>query len=189
MDSAIEEVKAQITIEEALSHFGVDVPPRGRDLVMVRCPWHEDRTPSLAVYRQEGRAWCFACQKGGDVLDVTALFLHADLKGAVDYWVDRLGIPLKRCLPKKGEARLLQKLEFERQKRRCKEIAERLSLRVEQTLPKPRDCEELRLFDVVYKYKEKLDRGIEWIETPGDLEAYKKGLVRWLEWASEVLQG
>lgn len=47
----IERIKEELTLEACLDHFGVEVPPRGRDPVMVRCPWHEDKTrawPSIA---------------------------------------------------------------------------------------------------------------------------------------------
>jgi DNA primase len=36
-----------------------------------RCPWHEDKRPSLTLYERtdENRCHCFACGKGGSVID------------------------------------------------------------------------------------------------------------------------
>ena len=35
------------------------------------CPWHEDRHPSLTLYERtnENRCHCFACGRGGSVID------------------------------------------------------------------------------------------------------------------------
>lgn len=35
-----------------------------------RCPFHDDRHPSLYVWPQEERWWCFTCAVGGDVFDL-----------------------------------------------------------------------------------------------------------------------
>ena len=39
----------------------------------VRCPLHDDRTPSLHVYVDAARGWyCFGCRRGGSVYDLAA---------------------------------------------------------------------------------------------------------------------
>lgn len=37
------------------------------------CPMHDDRHPSLRIYPQSKRWWCFVCDKGGDVIDYARL--------------------------------------------------------------------------------------------------------------------
>lgn len=44
----------------------------------VRCPWHEDRTPSLVIYPPGRGWWCFVCGIGGSNLD----FVMRHLKSA-----------------------------------------------------------------------------------------------------------
>jgi hypothetical protein len=40
----------------------------------LRCLFHDDRSPSLHVYREAGRGWyCFGCGRGGSVYDLAAL--------------------------------------------------------------------------------------------------------------------
>jgi hypothetical protein len=40
----------------------------------VRCPFHDDRTPSLHVYEDAKRGWyCFGCGHGGSIYDFAAL--------------------------------------------------------------------------------------------------------------------
>jgi hypothetical protein len=39
----------------------------------VRCPFHEDRTPSLHVYERPEQGWyCFGCGRGGSIYDLAA---------------------------------------------------------------------------------------------------------------------
>ena len=34
------------------------------------CPFHEDKTPSLKVYRRQNRWYCFSCNSGTDIIDL-----------------------------------------------------------------------------------------------------------------------
>jgi DNA primase len=47
---------------------GVKLRRSGRRLVG-RCPFHEDRDPSLVIYPQTASYFCFGCDSGGDVID------------------------------------------------------------------------------------------------------------------------
>ncbi|MGH2965119.1 MAG: CHC2 zinc finger domain-containing protein [Solirubrobacterales bacterium] len=48
---------------------GIQVPRSGK----IACPFHQDRTPSLHVYREPERGWyCYGCQRGGSVYDFAA---------------------------------------------------------------------------------------------------------------------
>jgi hypothetical protein len=47
-----------------------------------RCPFHEDRTPSLHVYEQPGHGWyCFGCGRGGSAVDLAALLWQRETRG------------------------------------------------------------------------------------------------------------
>jgi hypothetical protein len=178
----IEQIQQAVTIEAALSHFGVEVPPRGRDTVMVPCPWHEDKTPSMAVYRRDNRAWCYSCNRGGDVLDITALFIKRDIKEAVRYWADRLGLSTSR--PDLGAAREMK----EARERGCvRGIAHRASLKAEQGIPRPRDPELLDMFDYVYEAKDAIDQRYKGVGDRAGLMAYLKALGEWRGYASRLL--
>lgn len=49
----------------------------------VRCPFHDDRTASLHVYREPDRGWfCFGCGRGGSVYDFAALLWGRETRGA-----------------------------------------------------------------------------------------------------------
>ncbi len=66
MSSVFEAVKAAVPVRAAAERFGLEVNYAG----MVRCPFHEDRTPSMKLY--EDHFYCFGCGRHGDVVDLTA---------------------------------------------------------------------------------------------------------------------
>lgn len=45
----------------------VEVKSRSGRVLKARCPFHNDDGPSLAIYAEQQRWWCFACGEGGDV--------------------------------------------------------------------------------------------------------------------------
>lgn len=47
-----------------------------------RCPFHDDRTPSLHVYEDSRRGWyCFGCGRGGSIYDLAALLWRQGTRG------------------------------------------------------------------------------------------------------------
>ena len=49
----------------------------------IRCPFHDDATPSLHVYEKPERGWyCFGCGRGGSIYDVAAQLWGRGLRGA-----------------------------------------------------------------------------------------------------------
>lgn len=59
--SIFSEIKEVVTTREAAEFYGYRVSRSG----MVRCPFHNDRTPSMKVDRN---FICFGCQEKGDVI-------------------------------------------------------------------------------------------------------------------------
>ena len=87
MARIFEAVKAAVPVREAAEKYGLEVNFAG----MVRCPFHEDHTPSMKLY--EDHFYCFGCGKHGDVVNLTAeLFCippyDAACKLADDFGVD-----------------------------------------------------------------------------------------------------
>ena len=87
MASIFEAVKATVPIRAAAERYGLEVNCAG----MVRCLFHEERTPSMKLY--EDHYFCFGCGKHGDVINLVAeLFsippYYAACKLAGDFGVD-----------------------------------------------------------------------------------------------------
>jgi DNA primase len=68
-DEEIERLKRDIPIERLVSGFGVELKRTGANLVG-RCPFHDDRTPSLIVTPETNLWRCMGqCNVGGSTID------------------------------------------------------------------------------------------------------------------------
>src|SRR6478672_8531840 len=68
-DSVIERLKQSISVERLAEESGVTLKRHGADLIG-RCPFHDDKTPSLVITPAKNLWHCLgACQAGGTVID------------------------------------------------------------------------------------------------------------------------
>ena len=86
-----QELKARTDIADVISSY-VQLKKSGRNLVGL-CPFHNERSPSFSVSRENGFFYCFGCGAGGDVVSLTARLFNlrpyeAASKLAVDFGVD-----------------------------------------------------------------------------------------------------
>lgn len=65
-------LKENARFEPVLAHYGLEVKPRGAELVG-HCPFHDDKEPSLAVNVEKRVFNCFGCEAKGNVLDFVML--------------------------------------------------------------------------------------------------------------------
>jgi hypothetical protein len=150
----IEEIKARLSLQAALEHFGAHVPYWRDRPFTIPCflPGHEDKTPSLTVYPRDDRAWCYGCNRGGDLLDITALMLNTDIQGAVEYWSRRFNLSASRPDPA-----AVKEMEAARLQRRVRQDAHALSLAAERDIPCPHDPGLLDIYDYIFDLKEEID--------------------------------
>src|ERR1700754_1047555 len=65
----IERLKKTIALERLAQARGIELKRHGADLIG-RCPFHDDKTPSLVVTPSKNLWHCLgACQTGGTVID------------------------------------------------------------------------------------------------------------------------
>jgi DNA primase len=65
----LERLKAEVSIQRLVEARGIELARHGSNL-LGRCPFHEDRTPSLVVTPSKNLWHCMgACQTGGSVVD------------------------------------------------------------------------------------------------------------------------
>lgn len=68
-DEEIERLKREISVERLVTGFGVELKRHGANLVG-RCPFHQDRTPSLIVTPETNLWSCKGkCNIGGSTID------------------------------------------------------------------------------------------------------------------------
>jgi DNA primase len=69
LDGVIERLKETVSVQRRAEARGVVFTRHGADL-HGRCPFHEDRTPSLVITPSKNLWHCLgACQAGGTVID------------------------------------------------------------------------------------------------------------------------
>ena len=80
-----EAVKANVTTHQAAENYGLAVNHSG----MCKCPFHNDKNPSMKV---DSRFHCFGCQADGDVIDFTGRLFNLSPREAAIRLSDDFGI-------------------------------------------------------------------------------------------------
>src|SRR5690606_37090358 len=72
----IQEIKTRLTLAMLLQHYGLKADKQAR----IKCPFHNDRTPSLQLYYKTQTAFCFStnCQTHGKAIDVIDFILYSE---------------------------------------------------------------------------------------------------------------
>ncbi len=90
-DAELERLKRETDLVALVQTSGVDLRRHGADLVG-RCPFHEDRSPSLVVTPAKGLWHCLgACQAGGSAIDWVMRTEKVSFRHAVEWLLAREG--------------------------------------------------------------------------------------------------
>ena len=84
--NVFEAVKPVVTTKQAAEMYGILVKRNG----MARCPFHNDKNPSMKV---DKRFHCFGCQADGDAIDFVAKLFGLPVRDAAIKLADDFGIP------------------------------------------------------------------------------------------------
>ena len=88
-----ERVRGAVDIADVIGAT-LELQPQGRNLV-ARCPWHNDRRPSMTV-NQERQTWkCWPCDIGGDVFSFVMKRDGTDFPTAIRTLAELAGIPVE----------------------------------------------------------------------------------------------
>ena len=94
MSSIFEAVRSQVPVRAAAERYGLEV----NDSSMARCPFHNDRTPSMKLYADH--FYCFGCGKYGDVVDLTSELLCVPSYDAACALAEEFGVDAARPTPR-----------------------------------------------------------------------------------------
>jgi DNA primase len=90
-ESEIERLKLQVSVVRLVEAAGIVLKPHGKDRVG-RCPFHDDKTPSLVVSPKSNLWHCLgACQMGGSSIDWVMKFEGVSFRHAVELLKRQLG--------------------------------------------------------------------------------------------------
>jgi DNA primase len=91
-DSYLQELKSRADIEQLISPY-VSLRRSGRTL-MGLCPFHNEKSPSFAVYPDSNSFYCFGCGAGGDAVSFLMRMERLDYLEAVKALSQRVGMQL-----------------------------------------------------------------------------------------------
>ncbi|MDP2624772.1 MAG: DNA primase, partial [Candidatus Peregrinibacteria bacterium] len=60
------------------------------------CPFHNEKTPSFVVSPERQLAYCFGCNKGGDMFTFVQEIEGVDFKGALEILADKAGLDMSK---------------------------------------------------------------------------------------------
>ncbi len=72
----IAEIKSRLSLSEVLRHYGLKADKQNR----LRCPFHDDHTPSMQLYYKTQTAYCFSsnCRTHGRSMDVIDFIMYKE---------------------------------------------------------------------------------------------------------------
>lgn len=70
----ISEIKQALTLADVVKHYGLKADKQNR----LKCPFHDDKTPSLQLYYKTQTAFCFStnCTTHGRAIDVIDFIMY-----------------------------------------------------------------------------------------------------------------
>ena len=107
MNSPVTKIKERLNIEEVVSTY-IKLEKTGANF-KAKCPFHNEKTPSLFISPERGSYYCFGCQAKGDIFTFVQEFEGLDFKGALKLLAERAGVPLESYKKKEGEVTLSEK--------------------------------------------------------------------------------
>jgi DNA primase len=109
----IQDIKNKLTLSTVLHHYNLKPDKQLR----LKCPFHDDKTPSMQIYYKTHTAYCFSsnCKTHGKSLDVIDFILHKEnltKHAAIKKAVEILGGETKTTAKTKAENTDLQRAVF-----------------------------------------------------------------------------
>ena len=105
-----EAIRNQIDIVDLVSEH-IPLQRKGR-IYIGRCPWHDDKRPSLQVNPDRQTYRCWVCDIGGDIFSFVQRIEGVDFKEALELLADKAGIPLPKPAPRSRRTSLLPGTSF-----------------------------------------------------------------------------
>jgi len=95
-----DDLKRTVDIVDLFSSFGVKLELKGKSYIGL-CPWHDDKTPSLSVSKEDGLYNCFGCGESGDIFSLVEKMKGFEFKEALNYLKSGFKQPVST--PKEGK--------------------------------------------------------------------------------------
>ncbi|MDD6489690.1 MAG: DNA primase [Clostridia bacterium] len=107
-DEFIQELKARSDIVDVVSSY-VNLKKSGRNMLGI-CPFHNEKTASFNVSRENGFFYCFGCHAGGDVITFIKKIENLDYVDAIKFLAQRAGMTIPEENRNEGLSRLKNRI-------------------------------------------------------------------------------
>jgi len=94
MSTPVEKIKERLSITDLLGTY-IKLEKAGKNL-KARCPFHNEKSPSLFVSPDRDSYYCFGCGAKGDIFTFVQEFEGLDFFGALKLLAERTGVELTR---------------------------------------------------------------------------------------------
>jgi DNA primase len=94
MQDPVAEIKSRLMIEDVVGPY-VQLKKAGK-YFKGRCPFHDEKTPSFFVSPDRQIAYCFSCQKGGDMFNFIQEIEGMDFAEALELLAEKAGVDLSK---------------------------------------------------------------------------------------------
>lgn len=103
----IEDIKNRISIEDLVAQY-VQLKKTGRNFKGL-CPFHQEKTPSFIVSPEKQIAYCFGCNKGGDIFKFLQEIEGISFVEAINVLAEKCGINTSAYASLKKDSRKEEK--------------------------------------------------------------------------------
>lgn len=103
---SLNEVLYRTDIDKVAQKLGITISRRDPQYTTALCPFHADKTPSLALYREPGNPhyYCFACGARGGILDLVEKQRRQSRRESLVWLAEEVGVDLPESLRRGRES-------------------------------------------------------------------------------------
>ncbi len=91
----VDEIKKETDILKLVEDLGLSVIKSAGDRWITHCLFHDERTPSMTLYRESNSFYCYGCTESGDVISLLQKAKNLSFMNAVKFLAERGGIDLE----------------------------------------------------------------------------------------------
>jgi DNA primase len=98
----IECIKSANELSAVVAERGIEVRKKGK-VIVARCPFHAEKTPSFTITPSKGLYHCFGCGAAGDVIGFVTKHDKVSFSKALDVLARRAGLDLSKVMEERPQ--------------------------------------------------------------------------------------